>query len=300
MRGAESAKRSEYDTESNGMKQKGQRSANPILDWTSYEVWLYSFANNLIINEAYKKGSQRVGCLCCPMGGSKADFFQYCNYKNEIDDFAQIIIDSNGRKHVDDIEYISNGGWNARKNGVNIKNINIVYKEQIEGDKLIIKVSDPKTNWHEWIKTLGDIHKDDMCFIIQAHELSTPFNLIEKSNGYEVQLPLEVTKTSPVFGKYFRQVFRKAAYCVACMACEANCKNNSISFENGLKISKCVKCRECHAIPLGCLAYHSLKMPTGDGKMKSINCFATHMQKPNGLKLYLTGKTNFSKKVKRI
>jgi phosphoadenosine phosphosulfate reductase len=67
------------------MKQRGQRSANPILDWTSFEVWLYIYFNNLVINNAYKKGSQRVGCLCCPMGGSKADYIQYSNYKKEID-----------------------------------------------------------------------------------------------------------------------------------------------------------------------------------------------------------------------
>jgi phosphoadenosine phosphosulfate reductase len=164
------------------------------------------------------------------MGGSKADYFQYCNYKNEIDAFAQIIIDSNGRKHVADIEYISNGAWNARKNGVNIKNINIIYNERIEGDKLIIEVNNPKTEWREWIKTLGDIHKEDSNFIIQAQELSTPFVLIPKSSGYEIQLPLEATKISPIFGKYFRQVFRKTAYCVACRACEANCTNNSVSF----------------------------------------------------------------------
>jgi len=279
VRGAESVRRSEYEFESNGMKQRGQRSANPILDWTSFEVWLYIYFNNLVINNAYKKGSQRVGCLCCPMGGSKADYIQYSNYKKEIDAFAQIIMESNGRKHVSDIQYISNGGWNARKNGANISNIDIVYKERIENNKLIIQVTNPKTDWKEWIKTLGEVQKDDDYYVVQTAELTTRFCFIPRPNGYEVHLSLDTIKKSPVFGKYFRQVFRKAAYCVACRTCESNCKNSCISFENGLKLTNCIQCRECHTIPVGCLAYHSLRMPKGDGKMKSINCFATHMPK---------------------
>ena len=293
VRGAESIRRSEYDFESNGMKQKGQRSANPILDWTSYEVWLYIYANHLVINKAYKMGSQRIGCLCCPMGGSKADYFQYSNYQSEIDAFAQIIIDSNGRKHVADKEYISNGGWNARKNGVNLRDINIIYKERIENDKLIIEVTNPKTDWKEWIKTLGDIQKDGDYFVIHAPELTTRFHFVERKNGYEVQLPIEASKKSPVFGKFFRQVYRKTAYCVGCRTCEVNCKNNCISFDNGLKILNCIHCRECHTIPVGCLAYHSLKMSQGDGKMKSINCFATHMPKTEWFADFFDRKDDF-------
>lgn len=293
VRGAESIRRSEYDFESDGMKQIGQRSANPILDWISYEVWLYTYANKLVINSAYKKGSQRVGCLCCPMGGSKADYIQYSNYQKEIDSFAQIIIESNGRKQVSDTQYISNGGWNARRNGANIRNNDIVYKERIENNKLIIEVTNPKTDWKEWIKTLGAVQKNGDYYEVQATELNARFRFISRPNGYEVELPLDVTKKSPVFGKYFRQVFRKAAYCVSCRTCEVNCKNGCISFENGLKLTNCLRCRECHTIQVGCLAYHSLRMPQGDGKMKSINCFATHMPKTEWFADFFERKDDF-------
>lgn len=279
VRGAESARRSEYDFESNGVKQKGQRSAYPILDWTSTEVWLHTYANNLIVNVAYKKGSQRAGCLCCPMGGGKADYFQYKNYKNEVDRFAEIIINSDGRKYVTDKDYIANGGWNARKNGVNLKNSNVLYKEYIVNNHLIIEVDNPKTDWLEWAKTLGEIQKDGDFYIIDAPELTAKIQFSKHINGYEVKLPVEIIKRSPAFGKFFRQVFRKAAYCTKCKTCEVNCKNSCISFENGLNISDCIKCRECHTVPLGCLVYHSLNIPLGDGKVKSINCFATHMPK---------------------
>ena len=69
VRAQESATRSGYDVENYGKKQKGQYSHNSILEWSSAEVWLYIFTHNLPINDTYKKGNSRAGCLFCPMGG---------------------------------------------------------------------------------------------------------------------------------------------------------------------------------------------------------------------------------------
>lgn len=74
VRAFESLTRSEYDFENFGKKQKGQYSHNFILDWSSAEIWLYIYTHKLPINEAYKKGNARAGCLLCPMGGGKSDF----------------------------------------------------------------------------------------------------------------------------------------------------------------------------------------------------------------------------------
>ena len=46
VRGHESATRAEYEYENYGKKQKGQYSYNPMLEWTSAEVWLYIFFRN--------------------------------------------------------------------------------------------------------------------------------------------------------------------------------------------------------------------------------------------------------------
>ena len=61
IRADESIKRSEYDYISLGTKHKGQYSCNPIIDWSSAEIYLYIFLQKLIINEAYKKGNSRAG-----------------------------------------------------------------------------------------------------------------------------------------------------------------------------------------------------------------------------------------------
>jgi phosphoadenosine phosphosulfate reductase len=292
VRGAESARRNEYDFESNGMKQKGQRSANPILDWTSCEVWLYIFANNLVVNGAYKKGNIRAGCLLCPMSPGKADFFRYENYKGPIDDYVDIIMSTNNHKNLSRKDCMCNGSWVARKNGVNITT-NIQYKERVENGNLIIEVREPKADWKEWIKTLGDLEVIDNSYIVDAKEGKLIFKVTELLNGYTVVLPVKYVKYEPALGKYFRQVFRKSAYCSSCRTCEVNCKHNCISFENGLKITNCIKCRECHTVPVGCLVYHSLKMPQGDGQMKSINTFGTHAPKTEWLVEFFERKDEF-------
>ena len=264
VRAEESIKRSEYEFESYGKKQKGQHSQNPILDWNSAEVWLYIYSRKLPINEAYKKGNTRAGCLFCPMGRGKADSFRQMSYPNEIEKFVSIIRDMTDDPNIE--TYISNGGWASRKNGRDIKNNPERYIETERDGKLYIRVISPKTDWREWIKTLGDLPFD--------------FSIVETADGYEVGFPIEYNKT--VLGKRFKQVFRKAAYCIGCRVCEVNCVFGCIDFSNGLKITNCRHCQQCHEVDDGCLMYHSLEQPKNGGRVmkNSLNSYADHAPKP--------------------
>lgn len=267
VRAEESIKRSEYEFESYGKKQKGQHSQNPILDWNSAEVWLYIYSRNLPINEAYKKGNTRAGCLFCPMGRGKADSFRQMSYPDEIERFISIIRDMTDDPNIE--TYISKGGWASRKNGRDIKNNPERYIETERDGKLYIRVISPKTDWREWIKTLGDLPFD--------------FSVVETADGYEVGFPIEYNKT--VLGKRFKQVFRKAAYCIGCRVCEVNCVFGCIDFSNGLKITKCRHCQQCHEVDEGCLMYHSLEQPKNGGRVmkNSLNSYADHAPKPEWL-----------------
>lgn len=262
VRAHESATRATYDEENFGKKQKGQYSHNPILGWTSAEIWLYIFSHNLPINNTYKKGNSRAGCLFCPMGGGKSDSFRYLCYKDEIDKYTGIIRDTIADKNIS--TYITNGGWIERKNGRDIIGNETKYTEEIIGDNLVITIKNPSTDWHEWIKTLG--------------EVSFEYDVEQLSNGFRITVPKQYDKSSEC--KFFKQVFHKAAYCVKCGVCEANCRNGCISFKDGLVITNCLHCKQCHNIDDGCLAYHSMQLPKNGGRvMKSINTFADHAPK---------------------
>ena len=280
VRAQESATRAEYEYENYGKKQKGQYSHNSILEWTSAEVWLYIYANGILINEAYKKGSSRVGCICCPMGGGKASFIEHTNYPQETEVFLSRIWKSNARTSISAEKYVSGGGWNARKNGRYLTDNKPQYSECTVGGDLCIEVVSPKTDWREWIKTLGDLLGNGNEYTILSGDQHYSFTCTPNKKGYTVRLPGKSAKDNPLFGKLFRYTFRKAAYCLECKTCQAICKNGCITFDDGVKITDCRHCFECHSMNAGCWAYDSLKIPRGEeGKMKSINCFSNHAPK---------------------
>ena len=95
VRKHESLARSTYEYENYGKKQKGQYSFNPILEWTSAEIWLYIFMNDIIINDSYKKGNSRAGCLLCPMSSGSSDYARRKNYPEKVDQLISMIQESN-------------------------------------------------------------------------------------------------------------------------------------------------------------------------------------------------------------
>ena len=271
VRAQESATRAEYDYFNDGKKIKGQFSHNSILEWTSAEVWLYVYANNVTLNEAYKKGSARVGCICCPMGGGKSGYVEYENYTDNVSGYFEMIKHSNGRRNINVDEYVKNGGWSARKNGRDLANNPNHCSERIENGYLTIEIDNPASDWREWIKTI-DVDKNS--YIIQ-----------ETKTGYVARLREEVIKQNPLLGRLFRQVFHKAACCKGCKVCEANCTNGALQFAGDkVHINGCVRCQKCHAIDSGCLLYHSLRHPQGGGKpVKSLNTMSNHAPKTEWL-----------------
>ena len=278
IRAQESISRSEYDYENYSKKQKGQYSFNPILEWHSGEVWLYIYKDNLIINEAYKKGNSRAGCLFCPMAQGKNVFFRYYSYKEDIDKYINIIHETISDPNID--SYISNGGWIARKNGRDIADNPEKYTEISKDGYLYITISNPSSNWQEWIKTLGD--------------LPITFDIIDNKNGYIIKIKENHDKLTLL--KKIKYVFRKSAYCIGCGVCSSNCRHHSISFEGGLSIENCIHCGECLNLDDGCVLYESLKQPKKRGFiMQSFNSFADHAPKYDWLRSYFENPSEFLK-----
>lgn len=276
VRAHESARRAGYEHEAYGMKQRGQFSCNPILEWTSAEVWLYMYAHNLVINEAYKKGNSRVGCLFCPLSSDKSNSIQYSMHGKLIEKYIDIIREKINDKNIDG--YIENGGWIARKNGRDIKKNCMRYHENVDDDNFIIEISKPLSSWKEWIKTID--------------QLPFSYSVEKKDDGYIFRTDKNILNTQ--YAKKIKAVFHKATYCINCGTCEANCKTGAISFKNGLFIDNCICCGICHDIYTGCLAYHNLRLPkNGEISVGSINTFANHAPKEEWIHCFFNDPENF-------
>lgn len=277
VRGHESASRAEYDYENFGKKQKGQYSFNPMLEWSSAEVWLYLFFRGLVVNDAYKKGMARVGCLFCPLGaGGRSDWFQHEAYTDNVEKYIGLIRETS--VFTDETGYIDGAGWVARKNGRDIRENESKVVEETKDGRTTLRIISPTTDWREWVKTVSE--PVDLCVeergrgtVTSDTENSVPSELV-------VTYPAELVKTA--VGKKLRQCFVKAAYCVECGECEANCRAGALSFKTGLHIENCIHCGECHTVEKGCQVFHCLNKPLTEGSsMKSINTFATHAPMPD-------------------
>lgn len=62
---------------------KGKRVVNPIVGWSTADVWDYVTAEHIHMNPLYRCGFCRVGCIGCPMAGKhrKTEFERYPKIK---------------------------------------------------------------------------------------------------------------------------------------------------------------------------------------------------------------------------
>lgn len=228
VRADESLARSKYEYITYGGKHKGQYSCNAILEWSSAEIFLYIYSENLILNETYKKGNRRAGCLICPRAAERNDFMNHYCYEKE----AEKLVDSirtayrktfNSEERLE--QFIENGGWKARKNGRDL-DIPLSYKETTDKThETVIIVEKPKMDWKEWIKTIGVLANDTSPYTINFKGDVLKFEVIEEQGSLTVHIDSATGKQNPEFVKLLKNVFRKSACCVACRECQADTVN---------------------------------------------------------------------------
>lgn len=303
VRASESLSRSEYDYVSLGEKHKGQYSCNPILEWNSAELYAYIYLRQLYLNEAYKKGNRRAGCLVCPRAAERNEYMARICYPaqfNALMDKVRDMYSHNFRTEDKLEEFIRNGGWKARKNGRDLP-LKIDYKEKSDAPFFQITVDSPKTDWREWIKTIGVIKNDSSPYIIDFRGSEYQFEVVETNDCLKVRYDIALAKKAPLFTKLLKNVFRKTACCIGCKECEADCHKGMIHMHDGkVTIAEgCVHCSQCHKVDKGCLIYKSLELPRGGtkmGKTQSLNCFSHHAPKLDWMEQYFTFKNEFKEK----
>lgn len=59
---------------------QAKRACNPIIDWTDNDVWDYIGSEHITLNPLYQCGFSRVGCVGCPMAGTKDRQKEFARY----------------------------------------------------------------------------------------------------------------------------------------------------------------------------------------------------------------------------
>ncbi|KUK52389.1 MAG: PAPS reductase/FAD synthetase family protein [Desulfotomaculum sp. 46_296] len=285
VRGEESLSRSFYVDSTDGAKNASQLNCMPILDWGAHELWLYIFANNLLLNCAYRKGLTRVGCLMCPESSEKYEWFVDKAYPRLLKPYKDIIIETSSKNFTTTKEktnFVGSLNWQARKSGAVLKETLTNPLEDING--LIVTFQSPhfsKDLFYEWVKTLGTVVKERGSECQQLKLPNTldngiPFSFNAPYTGggtvtFEFRDATEKEMLLPII----RSFLHKVSACVACRSCETECGVGAITFKNSkIKIdgTKCVKCRKCYEIDYACWRFKSMyKSENEQNKMSGIN-----------------------------
>ena len=96
--------------------QKRKSVCNPIIDWTTEDVWGYIEDEKIPTNPLYECGFKRVGCIGCPIAGKSryAEFARYPKYKKlYINAFDRMLAERARRGKMD-------GSWRAGTTGLDI------------------------------------------------------------------------------------------------------------------------------------------------------------------------------------
>ncbi len=274
VRSDESFARSQYDDLNFGTKHKGQYDFYPIFFWNSAELFLYIYKEKLILNEAYKKGNSRAGCLVCPMAAPKNNWFKEKSYAGKVSDchtttfFNEIIINNTFAKELSAEklkEFMDIGVWKSRHNGSKLLYPRITYNEEQKDTDLIITLDSISKDWKEWLKTLGqlnflsnnlvEIFCDDSKYLLE-------YNFENNKHEFKVS-NLKNSQKERYFISWLKIVLKKSAYCIGCQICEANCPNGYIHMgnKNFYIDDKCTKCKKCYDVDGGCVVAISQLLP---------------------------------------
>ena len=250
VRAEESPSRSSRSRIGKNVKHNKIINVSPILEWNATEIYLYLLLNGLPVNEAYRKGLSRVGCVICPYSSSWSEDLCGQLYPETLAPFVNKIREGLERSKTAGIEnYIRTGRWKMRAGGRYLHtNANVNFMSVAPDFKAILTA--PKENLLMWMRVLGDmnIHQDgNITDIDLKHQKQIYKCRLEEKGDSQV---LEVYGIDPkdiVFVSHLKKICYKATYCVHCEVCEVECPTGALSVVPRATINKekCVHCLKC-------------------------------------------------------
>lgn len=276
IRAEESDARATYSMVSEGSKHAVQNNCSPIFKWNTSELFIYMLQHKLPFNKLYRYGSHRVGCKLCPMASEWYECVINNNFPNEVSPLVDIIKSSISKDlQGDELEkYIDNGGWKSRVGGrelyIGDNKITEIVQEKVT--KYVIK--NGNYSWHKWMTPVGElVLLKDNQYNIQFRDISVNINVTVKDGSTVVEIPnLVRTKDSIRFMYLFRNALYKAAYCVNCRECVAECMFNAVDVTDGdINFNNCRHCGSCLDSNKGCVVARSLWITGGGNNMSKKN-----------------------------
>lgn len=262
VRAEESTRRSNYNRIGKGVKHSFVINARPIFNWSTVEIFLYLMLHELPINEVYRYGKPRVGCIFCPFGSPWDDMIVNNKFQSNLQPFLsrveKIVHD---RKIPNALEYIADRKWKLRSSGTNTGHRTMV-KIKESGSNFYAIIENPQNSILIWLPTIGQLNyrraKGRISGFLEFSNQKYGF-LIKELNE---KTTITVEDSNNIRLRYYlRRIIYKASYCVNCEACEIECPTGALSVCPKVEIDtkKCIHCMKCIDYhQYGCIVADSL------------------------------------------
>ena len=264
VRAEESTRRSGYSRIGKGVKHSTVINASPILYWNTTEIFLYIFKYNLPINQAYRNGMTRVGCLICPFSSEWNDMISHKCYNDSLKPFLdriELFTKNAGIKDVED--YIKAGNWKRRAGS---RDMHFPSFMQIKENKphITFTMFKPQKDILTWLESIGPYSVSSKNEHTRVGELKYEkqvykFEITQKDDS--ITICFNNTQPSPTLQGLLKRVFYKATYCIDCAVCEVECPTGALSIlpKPAIDPKKCIHCQKCLLFhPHGCISAYSL------------------------------------------
>lgn len=154
VRAEESSKRATYSRIGKGVKHNNVVNVRPIFEWSTTEVWLYLLFNGLPINEAYRKGLNRVGCVICPLSSELGDCLDHHFFPETARPFIDKLRENATKAGIRNIDtYLKERKWKVRAGGNRHESNTEISYEEKDSD-LTIRIANPKEDFFQQIKQI--------------------------------------------------------------------------------------------------------------------------------------------------
>ncbi len=257
IRRDESGKRANLDLITQGKYIK-QLNVHPLLDWSLEMVWLYIFLRNLPINQAYRDGISRIGCIVCPFESEWWESIIWLKYKNEALPYLEEIRKYAQMKGIKDIDnFIKEGNWKVRTDGKGWHKGKVTI---IDKENYIELFTENGKNFFNWVKIFHtNFNNNKVKLFFNKKEYNIKYYQMDN------QLSITIDKKDKEIFYLLKKLILKSAYCANCGFCEIICPKNAIRFNPKVKITEdCSHCLLClNTLDKGCLVADSLKVPLG-------------------------------------
>lgn len=250
VRAEESPSRSLRSKIGKNVKHNKIINASPILEWNATEIYLYLLFNKLPINEAYRKGLSRVGCVICPYSSGWSEDLCGQLYPETLAPFVNKIRESLQKSQTSGVDnYIGTGKWKMRAGGRYLHcDSNVNFISTAPEFKAIITAA--KESLLTWINVLGsiNINRDTDTINIDLNHQKQIFKCTIKEKDDSLVLTVDgIDPKDVIFISHLKKICYKTTYCVHCEVCEVECPTGALSVVPIATINKdrCVHCMKC-------------------------------------------------------